>query len=80
MISLAKRFLPALVFAAVAGEAAIAQVPVTPATPVTPAAQTGPIALDGIVAVVGDQPITRFDLRERVLGKIQQKTVPEPAN
>jgi peptidyl-prolyl cis-trans isomerase SurA len=80
MISLAKRVLPALVFAAVAGEAAIAQVPVTPATPVTPAAQTGPIALDGIVAVVGDQPITRFDLRERVLGKIQQKTVPEPAN
>lgn len=42
------------------------------------AAQTGPVGLDRIVAVVGDQPITRIDLRERVLGKIQRKEVPEP--
>jgi peptidyl-prolyl cis-trans isomerase SurA len=41
-------------------------------------AQTGPVLLDGIVAVVGDQPITRLDLRERVLAKIQRQEVPEP--
>ena len=34
-------------------------------------APSGPTLLDAIVAVVGDQPITRFDLQERVLGKIQ---------
>jgi peptidyl-prolyl cis-trans isomerase SurA len=43
-----------------------------------PTAPSGPAALDAIVAVVGDQPITRFDLQERVLGKIQRKEVPEP--
>jgi parvulin-like peptidyl-prolyl isomerase len=53
-----------------------AQQPTTPAT----TASTGPVGLDRIVAVVGDQPITRIDLRERVLGKIQRKEVPEPAN
>jgi peptidyl-prolyl cis-trans isomerase SurA len=44
-----------------------------------PAAPSKPAALDAIVAVVGDQPITRFDLQERVLGKIQRKEIPEPA-
>ena len=43
-----------------------------------PAAQPTSTALDAIVAVVGDQPITRFDLQERVLGKIQRKETPEP--
>lgn len=52
----------------------LAQQPTTPPT----AAQTGPVALDRIVAVVGDQPITRIDLRERVLGRIQRKEVPQP--
>ena len=33
-----------------------------------------------IVAVVGDQPITRFDLQERVLREIQRGEVPKPAN
>lgn len=42
-------------------------------------APSGPTPLDAIVAVVGDQPITRFDLQERVLGKIQRKEVPQPA-
>jgi len=45
-----------------------------------PAAPSSPAALDAIVAVVGDQPITRFDLQERVLGKIQRKEVPEPTS
>jgi len=45
-----------------------------------PAGPTRPAALDAIVAVVGDQPITRFDLQERVLGKIQRKEVKEPAS
>jgi peptidyl-prolyl cis-trans isomerase SurA len=41
----------------------------------TPAA---PEQLDGIVGVVGDQPITRYDLREKVLARIQSGT-PKPA-
>ena len=45
-----------------------------------PAAPSSPAALDAIVAIVGDQPITRFDLQERVLGKIQRKEVPEPTS
>src|SRR5512143_4037138 len=48
--------------------------------PTTQPAQSGTVPLDRIVAVVGDQPITRIDLRERVLGKIQRKEVPEPAS
>lgn len=34
-------------------------------------APTGAVPLDRIVAVVGDQPITRFDLQERILQKQQ---------
>jgi peptidyl-prolyl cis-trans isomerase SurA len=75
MNRLIQKALPAILLAAVSGRLMAQQ----PTTPVTPAAQTGPIALDGIVAVVGDQPITRIDLRERVLGKIQRKEVAEPA-
>ncbi len=67
-----KQFLTSsfLIFAA---GALTAQQPAAPAT-------SGPTPLDAIVAVVGDQPITRFDLQERVLGKIQRKEVPQPAN
>lgn len=36
------------------------------------------IPLEGIVAVVGDQVITRFDLEEQFLGKIQRHEVDEP--
>jgi len=36
------------------------------------------IPLEGIAAVVGDQIITRFDLEEQYLGKIQRKEVPAP--
>ena len=61
----------ALTFAAVA--AAGAQQP----------ASTGPVPLDRIVAVVGDQPITRFDVQERILQKQQngeiQKIPTDPA-
>ena len=42
------------------------------------AVPTPPISLDAIVAVVGDQPITRYDLRETVLAKIQRGEVKEP--
>jgi len=48
----------------------------------TPAPQ-GPstvVPLDAIVAVVGDQPITRFDLREAVLAKVQRGEAKEPAD
>jgi peptidyl-prolyl cis-trans isomerase SurA len=62
----------------VAGALASALAAQQPAPQVT--AKPGqPALLDGIVAVVGDQPITRVDLRERVVGRIQRKEVPEPA-
>jgi peptidyl-prolyl cis-trans isomerase SurA len=44
-----------------------------------PAAVTSPVPLDAIVAIVGDQPITRYDLREKVYEKIQRGT-PAPAD
>jgi peptidyl-prolyl cis-trans isomerase SurA len=46
--------------------------------PTTPPAAAIPASLDAIVAIVGDQPITRFDLQERVLSKIQAKQVQQP--
>ena len=52
-----------------------AQVPAT-----SPAAPTAPIRLDAIVAVVGDQPITRFDLAEAVLAKIQRGELKQPTD
>src|ERR1051325_5967796 len=51
-----------------------------PTLPAIPTAPSGPTALDAIVAVVGDQPITRFDLQERVLGKIQRHEAPQPTS
>jgi peptidyl-prolyl cis-trans isomerase SurA len=42
--------------------------------PAQPAAVTTPVPLDAIVAIVGDQPITRYDLREKVYAKIQRGT------
>ena len=48
--------------------------------PAVPAAPTTPISLDAIIAVVGDQPITRFDLREALLAKIQRGEVKEPTD
>ncbi|MEO6878055.1 MAG: peptidylprolyl isomerase, partial [Gemmatimonadaceae bacterium] len=46
-------------------------------TPVVQASSTSPAPLDAIVAIVGDQPITRYDLREKVLSRIQSGT-PKP--
>src|SRR5689334_16442105 len=63
----ANRLFVPLALAAFAPGGAIGQLPTTPPPPAQ-AAQTGPVSLDAIVAVVGDQPITRIDLRERVLG------------
>ena len=51
-----------------------------PAVPKLAAAQTSPAALDAIVAVVGDQAITRYDLREKVLAKIQRQEVQPPTD
>ena len=48
--------------------------------PAAPAAPTAPVPLDAIIAVVGDQPITRFDLREALLAKIQRGEVKEPTD
>ncbi len=73
-------FSASLVAVAVGASASVAaaqQAPPTPA-PTTTIQGTNSVLLDGIVAVVGDEPITRVDLRERVLGKIQRHEVPEP--
>src|SRR5579885_1064126 len=43
-----------------------------------PAAPPSSVPLEGIAAVVGDQIITRFDLEEQFLGKIQRHEVDEP--
>lgn len=48
--------------------------------PAAPAGPTAPVLLNGIVAVVGDQPITRIDLRERYLEKLQQKQFDPPTS
>jgi peptidyl-prolyl cis-trans isomerase SurA len=58
-----------LAAAAIAPKTIAAQAAQPPATPVK---------LDAIVAIVNDQPITRFDLRDAVLAKIQRKDVDEP--
>ncbi len=65
-----KRIL-SLSFLLLAAGALRAQLPVA-------AASTSPVALDAIVAVVGETPITRFELREAVLAKIQRREAPAP--
>jgi peptidyl-prolyl cis-trans isomerase SurA len=47
-----------------------------PTQPTPPAAQVVP--LEGIVAVVGDQPITRFALAEQVFARIQHGEIKAP--
>src|SRR5262249_14640408 len=64
------RFLPLLL---VASRLAAQQPAATPA-PQPPTR----IRLDAIVGVVGDQAITRYELREAQLSKIQRKEVDEP--
>jgi peptidyl-prolyl cis-trans isomerase SurA len=61
-------FLASSLLAATAG-GAVAQ---------TSAAPTAVVPLESIVAVVGETPITRFDLQEQVLGKIQRGQVQPP--
>lgn len=51
----------------------VAQQPAAPA-----AAANLPIRLDAIVAIVGDQAITRYDLSEARLTRIQRREVEEP--
>lgn len=55
----------------------LAAAPLAAQTP-TPAAAPSSVELEAIVAVVGDAVITRFDLQEQVLGKIQRHEVDEP--
>src|SRR5262245_36170269 len=57
----------ALTLLGLAAPLAAQQQPAPPPAPVP----GKPISLDRIVGVVGDQPITYFDLRERVLQKRQ---------
>jgi peptidyl-prolyl cis-trans isomerase SurA len=65
-------FLVSLAGIALGAASAVAQAPAqTPAKPDT-------VQLEGIVAVVGDAIITRFDLQEQVIARIQRREVPEP--
>lgn len=45
-----------------------------------PAAADSAVRLDAIVAVVGDQPITRFDLQQRVIQMIQERQLTAPTD
>lgn len=66
------------VLAVVANAAiAAAQQPVVPSQPVK---DTTTIALDRIIAVVGDQPITQYDLQERMVLLRQQPGFRPPTN
>jgi parvulin-like peptidyl-prolyl isomerase len=67
-------------FRLVSSLALVAAASVGAQQPAVPAAPTTPISLDAIIAVVGDQPITRFDLREALLAKIQRGEVKEPTD
>lgn len=65
-----------LVLMVAAAQVAGGQQPDAPAPPPDSAV----IALDRIVAVVGDQPITQYDLQERILALQQQPGFKPPAN
>ena len=52
--------------------------PLIPALAQQPAAKPSSVQLEAIVAVVGDAVITRFDLQEQVLAKIQRREAEEP--
>src|SRR5688572_7218415 len=51
-----------------------------PTVPATPARDTTVVPLDRIVAVVGDQPITQYDIQERLLLMRQQPGFVAPTN
>jgi peptidyl-prolyl cis-trans isomerase SurA len=75
-----------LILLAVAGAPAWAQQP-TPApvppprdTTTAPVRDTTVVALDKIIAVVGDQPITQYDLQERILAAQQTPGFKPPTN
>ena len=65
------------VFAALAG--AQQPIPAAPAAPV-PVRDTAVVSLDRIVAVVGDQPITQYDVQERILAMQQAPGFQRPTN
>lgn len=52
---------------------AVAQQPTNPT-------DSGSVALDRIVAIVGDQPITQYDLQERIIALQQQGQLRSPQN
>ncbi len=68
-----------LLIGAFTASAANAQQP-TPVPPRDGVRDSTVIQLDRIVAVVGDQPITQYDLQERILALQQQKAIKPPTN
>ena len=52
----------------------------TPPAAVAPARDTTVVSLDRIVAVVGDEPITQYDVQERILAMQQAPGFKPPAN
>src|SRR6266567_5636072 len=61
---------------------AVAQQPVRPpaAKVLQPVAQDGQIPLDAVVAIVGNQPITRYELREQIIQTIQTGRIQAPTS
>ena len=76
------RFSPVVLVALCATTALHAQQPTSPRAPAAaPAASdTSIVPLDRIVAIVGDQPITQYDLQERMLALQQQPGFKPPAD
>lgn len=64
-----------LIVVLIAGAGAMAD-----AQPARPARDSGLIKLDRIVAIVGDHPITQYDLQERMLALQQQGALKAPTN
>jgi peptidyl-prolyl cis-trans isomerase SurA len=69
-----------LLLAGVAGAQQPTPPPATSSAPAAPARDTTIVPLDRIIAVVGDQPITQYDVQERILAMQQQPGFRPPTN
>src|SRR5262245_45972203 len=69
-----------LVMLALLATTAAAQQPAPTPTPVQPAGRDTLVALDRVVAVVGDQPLTRYDVQERILAMQQSPGFKPPTS
>lgn len=75
-----QRLLMFALFAPALGAQQPATRPAASAAPAAPARDTTLVGLDRIVAVVGDQPITQYDVQERILAMQQNPSFKPPTN